>query len=226
MPSEAIKAAIAGRALALIKPPMITAVDDQMTLKPQAVVPGFDAVLQRGVDTLARCQSGQSALQAGVFSLSCTVATADEAGIRGAAAAALSSPLSLGKIDLLAAEAVASCQKEFADLLSASKIAFDVGSASISASSNGLLDALAKSVQSCPGTVRIEGHTDATGLLAANMQLSDARAAAVRAALVARGVADSRLLSAGFGPNQPIGDNATPAGRAKNRRIEFHIVTF
>ena len=58
-----------------------------------------------------------------------------------------------------------------------------------------------------------------------NQRLSAERAAAVRAALVARGIGASRLSAKGYGARHAIADNATEAGRARNRRIEFHTVT-
>ena len=67
----------------------------------------------------------------------------------------------------------------------------------------------------------IDGHTDATGTAARNRELSRQRAEAVRAALVAKGIAADRLQAQGFGPDQPLADNATEDGRAKNRRVEL-----
>jgi OmpA-OmpF porin, OOP family len=154
------------------------------------------------------------------------VNAADEANIRSQASTALPLPFQTGAIELLALEAVAACDQDFSNLPSASKIRFEVSSAAISASSNAVLDALAAKVKDCPGTIRIEGHTDNSGKLQSNIRLSRDRAASVQAALIARGIEATRLLAEGFGPNQPIADNATKAGRAQNRRIEFQIVTF
>lgn len=69
--------------------------------------------------------------------------------------------------------------------------------------------------------VEIGGFTDDTGPREFNMQLSRARARSVRQYLLARGIAPGRLTAAGYGPERPIGDNATDEGRAKNRRVEF-----
>jgi outer membrane protein OmpA-like peptidoglycan-associated protein len=71
--------------------------------------------------------------------------------------------------------------------------------------------------------VRIEGHTDASGDDKHNQQLSERRAAAVKAVLVSRGVQESQIIVAGLGETKPVSDNATAAGRAKNRRVELHI---
>jgi len=70
----------------------------------------------------------------------------------------------------------------------------------------------------------IEGYTDDRGPAAYNQSLSERRAAAVRTALLARGLGkdgDARLTSAGHGASAPIADNATDEGRAKNRRVEL-----
>ncbi len=67
----------------------------------------------------------------------------------------------------------------------------------------------------------VVGHTDGTGTLDANLKLSSARAAAIVAALVSRGVAASRLEAVGMGPYAPVATNRTDQGRAKNRRVEL-----
>jgi outer membrane protein OmpA-like peptidoglycan-associated protein len=70
--------------------------------------------------------------------------------------------------------------------------------------------------------ILIEGHTDNTGTPAGNLTLSDARAAAVKAALVADfAVAADRLATRGLGDTQPAGPNTTATGRAQNRRVEI-----
>ena len=74
------------------------------------------------------------------------------------------------------------------------------------------------------GKLRVEGHTDAQGKRASNVKLSQRRAAAVVKALVKRGVPAERLVAQGFGPDQPVADNATAEGRAKNRRVELRVV--
>jgi hypothetical protein len=78
--------------------------------------------------------------------------------------------------------------------------------------------------RTCPGAIRIEGHTDTIGRTAFNRSLSEARAAAVRDALIARGIPAERLQAQGFGAARPVADNRTDSGRALNRRIEFHAV--
>ncbi len=67
----------------------------------------------------------------------------------------------------------------------------------------------------------IDGHTDNTGTAEKNQVLSEARANAVKAYLATKGVADSRMTATGHGQDEPVADNKTAAGRAKNRRVEM-----
>ena len=72
--------------------------------------------------------------------------------------------------------------------------------------------------------LQIDGHTDNVGNDESNLRLSKARAKACFDYFVARGVASSRLYSAGYGESKPSFSNATSAGRAENRRVEFRVV--
>jgi OOP family OmpA-OmpF porin len=69
--------------------------------------------------------------------------------------------------------------------------------------------------------VRIAGHTDGNGAADANLDLSQRRAQAAFDYLVGRGASSERFEVIGYGETQPIADNNTAEGRAKNRRIEF-----
>ncbi len=106
------------------------------------------------------------------------------------------------------------------------KVFFKTGSARIKPESFHILDAVAQVLADHPEIkkIQIEGHTDNKGKARYNKRLSARRAKAVLKYLVNKGVARSRLVSRGFGPDQPIADNATEAGRAANRRVEFKIL--
>ncbi|HNB82108.1 MAG TPA: OmpA family protein, partial [Chitinophagaceae bacterium] len=72
--------------------------------------------------------------------------------------------------------------------------------------------------------VGIEGHTDNAGLPDDNLQLSQERADACKAYLVKKGVQEDRISSVGYGDLKPVQSNETEAGRAANRRTEFHLI--
>ena len=105
-----------------------------------------------------------------------------------------------------------------------SDISFDTGRADIQPNMQPILDQFAHGLSAQPNTeVRIIGHTDSTGSEAVNNPLSVNRAASARDYLVSRGV-NSRLIQIdGRGEREPIADNNTDAGRAKNRRIEIFL---
>jgi OmpA-OmpF porin, OOP family len=105
------------------------------------------------------------------------------------------------------------------------QVKFETGSARILKDSDNLLNAVLKVLSSHTEikVVRVEGHTDNSGSAALNKTLSGQRAAAVVAWLTLHGVDKNRLKSEGFGSERPIDTNATPAGKANNRRVEFHI---
>lgn len=71
--------------------------------------------------------------------------------------------------------------------------------------------------------VDVAGHTDSTGSLQHNQDLSQRRAISVANYLGSQGVDTRRMAAVGFGPEQPVADNATPDGRALNRRVEISI---
>lgn len=127
-------------------------------------------------------------------------------------------------LDLSAADAAAlRCQARLNELL-LTPILFAPGQARIGADSDALLEALAQAVMACPDArIRIAGHTDDRGRPEANLRLSRERAEAVAARLIAAGVEPARITAAGYGDERPVADNATAAGRAKNRRIEFDV---
>jgi hypothetical protein len=103
---------------------------------------------------------------------------------------------------------------------------FDSDKATIQPESKSLLDDIATALKNFPDWhLRIVGHTDSTGDPEHNVHLSLDRALAIEAALVGRGVDAQRLVTAGLGESRPITSNATPEGRALNRRVELDRVT-
>ncbi|MDO8388537.1 MAG: OmpA family protein [Polaromonas sp.] len=105
-----------------------------------------------------------------------------------------------------------------------SDISFDTNQSTIKPNLRPILDQFAQGLSSQPNTeIRIVGHTDSTGSDAINNPLSVNRAASARDYLVARGVDGRRIQIDGRGSREPIADNNTDAGRAKNRRIEIYL---
>src|SRR5690349_12189658 len=98
-------------------------------------------------------------------------------------------------------------------VLTLGDVVFDAGKATLQSSAMTAIDRLAQLLSVYPErSVRIEGHTDSVGDAAANQELSQRRAAAVRDALLARGVDAARVEAGGFGASHPIADNRTESG--------------
>ena len=99
---------------------------------------------------------------------------------------------------------------------------FETNSARLTSSSSEVLDRVAQSLKDWPDVkVEIGGHTDSVGSESHNLSLSRARAESVREYLMKRGIGASRLVAKGYGESDPIADNGTAEGRAKNRRVEL-----
>lgn len=112
-----------------------------------------------------------------------------------------------------------------ASKFNASAVQFVTGSANLTAAARKELDKAARILNEQYPQLKVEiaGHTDNTGKPELNQTLSVKRAESVKAYLVKKGVAEDRLTTAGFGPDQPVADNGTAAGRAQNRRVEFKV---
>ena len=104
------------------------------------------------------------------------------------------------------------------------RVYFETAEAEILPQSFPLLNQVAQILEDNPQiTIRVEGHTDSRGSWEYNKGLSSDRAGSVRQFLIDRGIDASRMDSEGFSFDRPIDDNATPEGRAANRRVEIHI---
>jgi outer membrane protein OmpA-like peptidoglycan-associated protein len=123
-------------------------------------------------------------------------------------------------VSALTAERIASALQ--ADGHLALYLSFDTDKTSLRPDSADVMAEVVKLLQADPALrLRIEGHTDNVGNDAHNQSLSAGRADSVKAALVAKGIDGARLETKGFGAARPIGDNASEAGRLKNRRVEL-----
>ena len=106
----------------------------------------------------------------------------------------------------------------------AASIFFGTGSSKLLAKSNTALDNIVTILKANTDyKVDINGFTDNQGNADKNRALSEERAAAVQDYLVKKGIEGNRLSAAGFGDENPVADNKTAAGRAKNRRVEMKV---
>jgi outer membrane protein OmpA-like peptidoglycan-associated protein len=106
----------------------------------------------------------------------------------------------------------------------ATAIQFETGKALIKKTSYKMLDEIVAILNEYNDyDMTIDGHTDNTGKADRNMELSQQRADAVKQYFIDKGIAASRLTATGYGQDQPVADNKTAAGRAKNRRVDMDL---
>ena len=106
------------------------------------------------------------------------------------------------------------------------EINFHKGTATLTVESTPSLEKAAAVLKEYPDVkLEISGHTDDTGTRTANLRISLSRAEAVKKYFIDHGISADRLTAVGYGPDHPISDNSTDAGRTKNRRVEFKLVS-
>lgn len=116
------------------------------------------------------------------------------------------------------------CGEEAAVVLQG--VNFELDSDQLTPQARDILEPVAELLNGGLSSIRIEiaGYTDVTGNKDYNQALSARRAYAVKQFLAERGVSVDRMVATGYGDSQPVGDNSTAAGRAKNRRVVFRVL--
>jgi OOP family OmpA-OmpF porin len=115
-------------------------------------------------------------------------------------------------------------QSEVITLSDAGDVLFAFNQSELTPAAQSKLDSLMPKLQSADVvSVKVIGHTDSVGSDTYNQALSERRASSVATYLLSQGLAPNKLTSEGKGQSQPVADNETEEGRAKNRRVELHI---
>ncbi len=203
-------------------------VDDRLRVSNDSAGTNYAPAADRAIAVVNRLVDGQASWSGEHLSVSGAAHAGDVAAVRAEFDAAGPSGM-LGSFDVRTledpADAGEECNRAFDDVLSNATIRFQTASATIDAGNETLLQRLASLAESCPGMLTIQGHTDSRGDADMNEALSLARASAVRDALAQLGIDQARMNSVGYGETQPVADNATSEGRARNRRIAIVVDT-
>ncbi|MGF6198500.1 OmpA family protein [Pseudomonas laurylsulfatiphila] len=110
------------------------------------------------------------------------------------------------------------------EVITLSDVLFVFNQSDLTPTAKSQLDALMSKFEDADVvSIKVVGHTDSVGSDAYNQALSERRASSVAEYLISQGVAPNKVTSEGRGESQPVADNETDEGRAKNRRVELHI---
>lgn len=235
VPSEGAKADLLAQAADAF--PSLERID-QMRVAGGAPSPDFARTAREAIRLLAGLNTGEARIVDDQIAI---IGDGNQAGVDAMRAVFAAPPapyrsrlaLTVDGLDLenpelqglnLASGDAETCERAFSRLLDGKTINFETGSAAISPSSRQLLDSLATVALRCDRySIEVSGHTDNQGSRELNMALSQQRADAVAAYLAGQGVARERLTARGYGPDRPRVSNATEAGQAANRRIDFNV---
>ena len=219
VPDEATKSTILQRARALYGASRVV---DQIAVGSVVAPPNWSAHMQRLLaEPLKQVTQGQLTVEGNRVGIRGEVA--NEA-LRQQVASELANSLNPTYTISNGLRVNAPAQKVLDTALARRIIEFESGQAVLRPSGMLILDEMAAALGQIGGRkVEVIGHTDNTGTREANLALSLARAGAVRSYLAAKGIAAVNIAVAGAGPDQPLADNASAEGRARNRRIEFRV---
>ncbi|HUF55764.1 MAG TPA: OmpA family protein [Thermohalobaculum sp.] len=199
-----------------------------------AALPDWTRSAMAAADTLAEVPEGAAEVTEGAVRVTGRVEAPEEAGRLTRALRAklppgvrVSTEFAVAVPDVVAAVTLSAerCAYLMTRLAAERQVLFASGSVEIDESSLPGLATIAGLFDRCPDAeIEVSGYTDSKGDEQMNLDLSQARAEAVMAELLDRGVPLRRLRARGFGEADPVASNETEAGRARNRRIEFRAV--
>ncbi|MEO1301693.1 MAG: OmpA family protein [Myxococcota bacterium] len=200
-----------------------TLIVDSLRITGEQATPSWTTMASGSTRILSLLVTGTAGWNEGTLSIRGVHETDDNARLAKSEFNELTDETTAGSFDLTPMPDEDGCNSAFAEVLADNTIEFETARAVISAVAAGVLDRVATTALRCPMELQISGHTDNTGNPELNRDLSLRRAQAVVDALVSRGIESSRLQARGYGADKPRADNATEAGRTRNRRIEIQV---
>lgn len=221
VPDEATRSAIVARMRELYGADRVV---DQLGVDRLVAPPNWNQHIQRLLTPdLKRVSQGQLSITGNVVELSGEVDNeATRQQVLSQMATQLNNPTYTVRDQLRIGS---SGQAQLDAALARRTIEFETGNARLTSAGARVLDDLVPVLKQFTGRrFEVIGHTDDVGQHDANMALSAARADAVKAYLVSKGIAAADLLTSGAGPDRPVTTNTTAEGRARNRRIEFRVL--
>lgn len=219
VPDEAARASIIGRLREVYAPERIV---DQLEVGGVIAPPNWSANVHRALGAGVRhVRQGQLDINGTQITIKGNVANeARRQQIASDIATALNSTYTVNNGLVAADSAQALLDRTLAERV----VEFESGSATLTPAGINILEEMAAAIVKLENPrIQIVGHTDSTGNRLANIALSLARADTVKGYLANKGIAAASMSALGAGPDRPVTSNETPAGRAKNRRIEFRL---
>ncbi len=193
---------------------------------PADAIEGCDGAIAKAKDTAAdKSGAAAPAAKSGAGSASSSSPSSSSSSSSAAAAAAAPAPSAAATAAPAAVPAPVAVEPKAEKVSFSADAFFDFDKAVLKPEGKAKLEDLVSKLQGTDIEVIVAtGHTDWTGTDAYNMKLSMRRAKAVKAFLVSKGIPESRVFTEGKGEREPVADNHTREGRAKNRRVEVEVV--
>lgn len=220
VPDEATRQTIVARMRELYGADRVV---DQLGVAPLVAPPAWNQQVLRLLDpALRQISRGQLSIQGNVVELKGEVANET---LRQQLASQVSTQLNNPTYTVRnGLRVVGPGQDQLDAALAHRTIEFEPGSARLTPAGQAVLTQLTPLLQQFKGRrFEVIGHTDGVGPRSANVALSEARAASVKAFLVGQGLAEAAFSTSGVGPDRPVASNDSADGRARNRRIEFRV---